>query len=371
MARALELARMGLGRTSPNPMVGCVIVREGRIVGEGFHEAAGAPHAEIAALREAGPRATRATVYVTLEPCCVKGRTPPCTEALIEAGVARVVAAMEDPNPRVSGRGFDRLQAAGIDVAYGALEPEAIRLNEAYAKWIQVGVPFVTAKWAMSVDGRTAAARGTRTRLTGDEANRRVHELRAASDAIVVGVGTVLADDPQLTARLPADQAPHRQPLRVVVDSQARMPIESVLARTVHETPTLLVVTERADEHRMSALRSAGVEVVRLSSADGRVDIPSLLAELGRRELCSVLLEGGASLAGSFAAAGAVDKVVAFVAPRLLLAAEAPPVMDPPVNTAGLETMVLRGVQIERVGRDVMIAGYPAEEEGEQQCLPV
>lgn len=371
MARALELARMGLGRTSPNPMVGCVIVREGRIVGEGFHEAAGEPHAEVVALKQAGPRATRASVYVTLEPCCFRGRTPPCTDALIEAGVARVVAGVMDPNRRVAGKGFARLREAGIDVVSGVLESQAARLNEAYAKWISRGLPFVTAKWAMSLDGKTSVARGIRTRLTGDEADKRVHELRAASDAIVVGIGTVLADDPQLTVRHGAADRPVKPALRVVVDSAGRMPPESVLARTARETPTLLAATASANEQSLANLRAAGVDVVQLPSEDGRVSIAALLQELGRRDVCGVLLEGGPALAGSFAAAGAIDKVVAFVAPRLLLAADAPPAMDSPPSVAGLGSMTLRDVAIEQVGSDVMITGYPAPEESEQQCLPV
>src|SRR4051812_11209153 len=231
MRRALRLATRARGKTAPNPMVGAVLVREGQVIGEGYHHRAGGPHAEVLALRQAGPAARDATCYVTLEPCCYHGRTPPCTDALIEAGVARVVAAMQDPFPRVAGGGAAALRGAGIRVDVGLLEVEARRLNEAYLKYVTQGLPFVTLKMAMTLDGKIATARGDSRWVTGEAARRAVHRWRAEVSAVMVGIGTVLADDPQLTARLPGA----RNPTRVLVDARAELPINSHIGRTLRE----------------------------------------------------------------------------------------------------------------------------------------
>lgn len=319
MHRALLLARRGAGLTSPNPAVGAVVVSGDAIVGAGWHRRAGTDHAEVLALREAGEAARGATLYVTLEPCSHHGRTPPCVDAVLASGVARVVAAMEDPDPRVAGRGIRALRAAGVEVEVGSGGDEAAALNEAYRLHRQEGRPFVTYKAALSVDGRTAAADGTSQWITGAEARRDVQRVRARTDAICVGVGTVLADDPALTVR---GARPARPPVRVVVDSRARTPLGAKVLDAA--APTLIVVTPAAPSAAVAALQAVGAEVACLTAQGddeaeaGRVPIDALLAYLGRRGIVSLLLEGGATLAGSFVAAGLVDRYLFYVAPVLL-----------------------------------------------------
>ncbi|HEX2149091.1 MAG TPA: bifunctional diaminohydroxyphosphoribosylaminopyrimidine deaminase/5-amino-6-(5-phosphoribosylamino)uracil reductase RibD, partial [Actinomycetota bacterium] len=318
MRRALRLAARGRGRTSPNPMVGSVLVKDGALIGSGWHRRAGGPHAEVLALREAGDDARGATAYVTLEPCAHHGRTPPCAEALIEAGIARVVAAMEDPDPRTSGKGVAALRQAGIAVETGVLESEARKLNEQYILHRITGRPFVTYKAGMSLDGRTAANDGSSQWITSDEARRDAHRLRAQSDAICAGVGTVLADDPKLTVRGAASQRP---PLRVVVDSAARTP---TAARVLSgEAPTVLFTAAGDANGAVAGLKEAGVEVVCLPGDNGQVDLPGMLRVLGDRGVISLLLEGGATLAGAFAKRGLVDRYVFYLAPKLLGASDA------------------------------------------------
>ena len=334
LSRALALARRGLGRTSPNPAVGAVLVRDGQVVGEGYHHRAGEPHAEVLALREAGEAARGATLYVTLEPCSHWGRTPPCADALIRAGVRRVVACTLDPNPRVDGRGFARLAAAGVEVALAG-EPfreRARRLNAAYEKHVTTGLPYVTLKVAMSLDGKIATASGDSRWISGEASRAMAHRMRARHDAVMVGVGTVLADDPLLTAR-PPGRPPARQPLRVVVDSEARTPPGSRLVASAGPgAPVLVATTTRAPAARADALRAAGAEVLALPPGpDGRVDLRALMAHLGGRGITGVLVEGGATLAGSLVASGLVDEVVAFVAPVILGGERAPS----PVGGAG------------------------------------
>lgn len=312
MARALRLAEKGLYTTSPNPRVGCVLVKEGRVVGEGWHEYAGGPHAEVVALRAAGEEARGATAYVTLEPCCHHGRTPPCSEALLAAGVARVVAAMEDPNPRVAGGGLARLRAAGVAVAGGLLATEAERLNPGFVKRMRRGLPFVRCKMAMSLDGRTAMASGESRWVTAPPARADVQRLRARSCAIVTGIGTVLADDPALTVRL---DGARRQPLRVVLDPRLRTPPG---ARLLREPGATLIVAALAEPSAVEALRAAGAEVILLPDGAGRIDLPALLAELARREVNELLVEAGATLGGAFLSAGLLDELVLYFAPKLL-----------------------------------------------------
>ena len=312
MAHALQLAERGLYSTDPNPRVGCVLVRDGDVVGEGWHERAGEPHAEVHALRAAGARARGATAYVTLEPCCHHGRTPPCSEALIAAGVARVVVAMQDPNPRVAGGGLKHLQAAGIQTASGLLASEAEMLNPGFAMRMRRGRPYVRCKLAMSLDGRTAMASGESQWITGAAARTDVQRLRARSSAIVTGVGTVLTDDPSLTVRLPEAT---RQPLRVVLDHALRTPSS---ARLLHEPGTTLVVGTSEAEAPREALLAVGAEIVLLNAAAGRMALADVLEVLAAREINEVLVEAGATLAGAFVQARLVDELIIYMAPTLL-----------------------------------------------------
>ena len=313
MARALQLAERGLYTTDPNPRVGCVLVRDGAIVGEGLHERAGGPHAEVHALRAAGERARGATAYVTLEPCCHHGRTPPCSDALIAAGVARVVVALQDPNPRVDGGGLTQLQAAGITTASGLLAAESAALNPGFVSRMQRNRPFVRCKLAMSLDGRTAMASGESKWITGEAARADVQRLRARSSAIITGIGTVLRDDPALTARLPEGEAV--QPLRVVLDHALRTP---PTARLLHEPGTTLVVGTSEDAEPREALLAAGAEIVLLHAPTGRMSLDDVLDVLAAREVNEVLLECGAVLAGAFLQAGLIDELVVYMAPVLL-----------------------------------------------------
>jgi diaminohydroxyphosphoribosylaminopyrimidine deaminase/5-amino-6-(5-phosphoribosylamino)uracil reductase len=312
MRLALALAERGRGWVEPNPLVGAVIVREGRQVAAGYHERFGGPHAEVVALRAAGADANGSTLYVTLEPCCHFGKTPPCTDAILEAGIARVVAAMDDPFPDVSGRGAARLRAAGISVEIGCEADAARRLNAPYLKRLAVGLPLVTAKWAMTLDGKSATSSGDSRWISSEESRRQVHELRGRTDAIIAGIGTVEADDPLLTARPSGPRAA----ARVVLDSAARLAVSSRLARTAREHPVIVAVSERARPERRAALVELGCEVVGFSG-QGRVPVTPLLEELGRRGMTNVLLEGGGSVLGSFLDEGQVDSLDVFIAPLL------------------------------------------------------
>jgi diaminohydroxyphosphoribosylaminopyrimidine deaminase/5-amino-6-(5-phosphoribosylamino)uracil reductase len=310
MARALGLAEQGLFTTTPNPRVGCVIVRDGEAVGEGFHERAGAPHAEANALAAAGDRAAGATVYTTLEPCSHHGRTPPCADALIAARVRRVVAAMGDPNPKVAGAGFARLRAAGVEVASGLLEDEARELNIGFVSRL-TRRPWVRLKVAATLDGRTAAANGESRWITGAEARRDGHRWRARACAVLTGIGTVRDDDPRLTVR---EVATTRQPLRVLVDSRLEVP----LAARILGGGNALVAAAVEDRAKRDALRANGAEVVVLPNAAGKVELGDLMRELARRALNEIHVEAGVKLNGSLVAAGVVDELVVYLAPSLL-----------------------------------------------------
>lgn len=312
MARAVQLAAQGLYTTDPNPRVGSVIVKDGAVVGEGWHVRAGEPHAEVLALKQAGEHARGADVYVTLEPCNHFGRTPPCTEAVLRAGVRRVTAAMRDPNPLVDGKGFERLTAAGIECRAGLLEAEAQALNPGFISRMRRRRPYVRVKMAASLDGRTAMASGESRWITSEAARADVQRLRARSSAIVTGSGTVLADDPALTVRA-LDIG--RQPLRVVVDSRLRVSAAMQMLRLPGRT---LIATASGDEARANALIAAGAEVVRLPQAQARVDLAALMQALAEREVNEVLVEAGAVLAGAFLAQGLADELVIYLAPILL-----------------------------------------------------
>jgi diaminohydroxyphosphoribosylaminopyrimidine deaminase/5-amino-6-(5-phosphoribosylamino)uracil reductase len=353
MKRAIALARRGVGRTAPNPAVGCVIVRNGVIVGEGWHKKAGEPHAEVEALLRAGAGARNGDVYVTLEPCAHYGKTPPCADALIAAGVKRVFAAMVDPNPKVSGRGVDALRAAGLQVTTGLLERESRLLNEPFIKHVTTGLPFVIMKSAMTLDGKTATASGDSRWISNEGSRRYVHRLRSIVDAVMVGGGTVNTDDPQLTSRIPGG----RDPIRVVVDSGLGIPLDSRLlhlrspARTL--IATLAGVSPKADK-----IRSYGAEIIPCREREGRVDLADLLAILGGRGVQSILLEGGGTLAGEALRLGLIDKFLLFYAPKLvggdgrgLFAGQGVALMA--------DAIPLHNLKLRKFGDDILLTGYP------------
>lgn len=330
MHRALAEAERGRGAVEPNPLVGAVIVRSGRIVGVGHHARFGGPHAEIVALEQAGGAARGGTLFVTLEPCCHHGKTPPCTESILTAGIARVVAAMSDPFPKVAGGGLARLREAGTAVEVGLGAAVARRLNAPYLKRMITGRPYVIAKWAMTLDGKTACASGDSRWISGPRSRAVAHELRGRMDAIVVGIGTALTDDPLLTARPPGP----RIPIRIVLDSAARLPISSQLARTAREAPVWVAVTERAAPERTAALAAAGCHIQPFGGA-GPVPIPELLDQLGSQGATNVLVEGGGGVLGAFLDAGEVDAVEVFIAPLLEGGAHA----HQPVRGRGVDRM--------------------------------
>jgi diaminohydroxyphosphoribosylaminopyrimidine deaminase/5-amino-6-(5-phosphoribosylamino)uracil reductase len=357
MRRALAEAAKARGRTQPNPMVGCVIVRGDEIVAVGHHARAGKPHAEQVALRRAGPRARDADVYVTLEPCNHHGRTGPCAEALIAAGVSRVFVGMRDPNSLVNGRGIRRLRQAGIATEVGLLAGECARLNEAYAKYIVARRPFVVAKIAQSLDGRIATRTGASQWITGERSRRLGHRLRNELDAILVGRGTIAADDPQLTCRLPRG----RDPIRILLDSQARTPTSARVVQLARSSraPTWIVVGPRAPKARRAALERAGVETIACKLVRGGVDIDDLLDKLGERQVMSLLVEGGPSVLGSFVDAGAVDKLHAFVAPILIGGVGARPSVGARGVAELTDALRLEDLEVEKVGADLLLTGYP------------
>ena len=346
MRRALALAARAAGRTSPNPLVGAVIERDGAIVGEGYHHASGEPHAEVEALRAAGERARGATMYVTLEPCAHHGQTPPCVDAIREAGVARVIAALRDPNPRVDGRGFRALRDAGISVEQGLLADEAARLNEGFLTRIREGRPFVLVKIATTVDGRVAVA--GRRYLVGKRALREVHRLRDRYDAVLVGVGTVLADDPALTVR----EVRGRDPLRVIVDSDARTPPTAKVVRARDPQRTMVLVARDADTRRVNRLRESGVLLATMPrDPRGGLDLGAALRWLGEQGVNTVLSEAGPRVAASLVRAGLADRVLFLIAP-IVGGGGAPALADAPT------ALELRDPRSRRLGEDVAIEGY-------------
>ncbi|HBI45071.1 MAG TPA: bifunctional diaminohydroxyphosphoribosylaminopyrimidine deaminase/5-amino-6-(5-phosphoribosylamino)uracil reductase RibD [Planctomycetales bacterium] len=354
MRRALELAERGRGWVEPNPMVGAVVVRGGQIVGEGWHQRYGEAHAEVVALTAAGDAARGSTLYVTLEPCCHRGKTPPCTDAILRAGVGRVVAAMSDPFPPVAGKGADLLRAAGVPVEFGIGEAAARRVNAPYLTLLAIGQPYVHAKWAMTLDGKIATRTGDSKWISNEASRRLAHKLRGRMDAVIVGIGTALADDLQLTARPPGP----RIAIRVILDSNCRLPADSALAKTAREVPTLVAATTQAPPERMAALRSLGCEVLTLPTASGRTDVTALLAELGRRRFTNVLVEGGGAVLGAFLDAGVIDEVHVFIAPRLAGGAAA----RTPIGGKGVDeiakALALTELRVEVVDGDVLVHGW-------------
>ncbi len=362
MKRALSLARKGIGRTSPNPAVGCVIVRDGAIVGEGWHKKAGTPHAEIHALLQAGEKARNADVYVTLEPCAHFGKTPPCADALVAAGVARVYVGMSDPNPLVCGKGLDILRAAGIDVFTGILERECSRINEGFVKHVTTGLPFVILKSALTLDGKTATSTGDSKWITSEKSRRYVHKLREMVDGIMVGVGTVIADDPQLTCRL---KGIRRDPVRIIVDSRLRIPPGARVLRHDTGSVTCIATTVRGSE-RIAELEKSGVEIITCKDDNGRVDLADMMRQLGERGLQSILLEGGRELAGEAMRLGLIDKYMLFYAPKLLGGCDGLGLFAGKGVERMEEARKLNEISITRFGDDWLVQGYP-----ERTCLQV
>lgn len=354
MERALELARRGEGLVEPNPMVGAVVLDSaGATLGEGWHACFGGPHAEVAALAAAGRDARGATLVVTLEPCCHHGKTPPCTDAVLAAGIARVVVGAVDPAAHASGQGIAKLRAAGVEVIEGVASERTARLIAPFTMLATAGRPWVLAKWAMSLDGHIAAATGESRWISSEASRAVVHRLRGRVDGILVGIGTALADDPLLTAR----PSGARQPLRIVLDSRARLPLESKLVQTAAEHPTLLAVGPEAEASRMTLLRDSGVEVWQSEETDSAVRLADLLAELGRRKQTNLLVEGGPTVLGGLFDAGLVDEVQAFVAPKIIGGAAAPAAVGGVGITSMQKAPRLSIESIESLGDDCFIRG--------------
>lgn len=356
MAQALALAARGLGTTSPNPPVGAVVARRGRVEGAGYHRRAGGPHAEVVALRQAGRRARGATLYVTLEPCChLDKRTPPCVPLIIDSGVRRVVVATRDPNPKVQGRGVAALRRAGLRVDVGIGRAEADCLIEPYRTRITTGRPFVTLKVAATLDGKIATARGESRWITSPASRKVVHHLRAQSDAVLVGIGTVLADNPSLTARTGHATAP--TPCRIVLDPSLKIPLRAVVL-TDGKAPTLVVATSAAPAAKRKVLERMGVEVLTLPARSGRVSWGRLLREMGRRGISSLLIEGGSEVNASALRSGAVDRVLFFLAPTLLGGQDAKGVIGGQSPSRLSEALQVKRVAVMRIGPDILVEGY-------------
>ena len=360
MRRALTLAENGRGRTNPNPLVGCVIVRDGTVLAEGYHAALGEDHAERAALRQARKLhvdVRGAVMYVSLEPCSHHGRTPPCADAVIEAGIREVVVAMTDPNPVVAGNGIRKMREAGILVRTGVLEDDARQQNEPFIKYIVQRLPFVVLKTAMSLDGKIATASGCSQWISCEESRESTHELRDRYAAIMAGSGTILQDDPRLNTRLAHGEG--RDPIRIVIDSSGRIPMESKVFISPSKTGVLLATTSRIAQETAAKYESIGVEVLRLDGQGGKVDLLALMRELGAREIDSVLLEGGSGLNAAALKAGIVDKVLFFIAPLIVGGIAAPsPVGGNGINLLG-EAVRLERVAWRASGQDMLVEGYP------------
>lgn len=354
MQEALCLAKSGMGTVSPNPMVGAIIVKDNTVIGRGYHRRAGTEHAEILALREAGDLAHGATLYVTLEPCVHYGRTPPCVGEIIRSGIGRVVVAMEDPNPKVAGKGVSTLLSAHLEVGVGVLEEEARKLNEVYVKSVTTGLPFVVLKYAMTIDGKIATYVGDSKWITAEPARRLVHQLRNTYDAVAVGVGTVLADNPRLTVRELGGAS--RNPVRVVVDSRLRTPLDAnVLSKPGR---VMIATTKEAPLQKIEEFETRGVEILVIGEDNNRVDLLVLAEELVKRDITSILLECGGSLSASFLQCGLVDKVLCFIAPKIIGGEGA----MTPVEGRGIELMsnciTLQNTVVCKIGEDVLIEGY-------------
>lgn len=367
MREALRLAGKGLGRTSPNPPVGCVVVRQGRVIAGGYHRKAGEPHAEVEALGRLGGKGKKGdTLYVTLEPCNHYGRTPPCTEAILEAGIGRVVVGTRDPNPRVEGRGCEFLEAHGVRVVTGVLESECRELIEVFTKYAATGRPFVVAKSALTLDGWTATSMGHSQWITGEKSRRFVHRLRAQMDAVMVGVGTVLADDPFLTVRLGVRRG--KDPVRIIVDTHLRTPPGArIVAGGDSNCPTWIAVGQGVPSARMKRYERQGVTLLICSEIAGRVDLAALMDKLGEMSITSVVLEGGSTLMGSMIRGKLVDKFYVFQAPRILGGGDGIPMASGPGPRRMDDGLRLKDLKLRRFGEDLLWVGYPDYRTAEPQ----
>ncbi|MCC2642939.1 MAG: ribD [Nitrospira sp.] len=358
MTLALRLAAKGRGLTSPNPMVGALVVTRGRIVGQGAHRKAGGPHAEVIALSQAGSRARSGTLYVTLEPCShLKKRTPPCVPLIVRSGIRRVVMAMVDPNPKVKGRGLARLKQAGIEVEVGCGEAEAAQLNEAYVHWVKTGRPFTILKAGMTLDGKIATARGESKWITGEAARMHAHRLRSAADAILIGIGTVLRDDPTLTARLSDDplRLAARQPLRIVLDSRLRVPLKAAVLQDQQTAHTVIVTTAAASARKTDFLKRRGIDVLIQPMAGGHVDLTLLWARLGRLGVTNLLVEGGSDLNAAVLSRRLAQRLMCYVAPLLLGGQDAKSLLGGRSPRRLRDAVPLKNLRTEPVGRDMLI----------------
>jgi len=358
MRRALALALKGLGRTSPNPMVGAVLVKNGRVVGEGYHRKAGLPHAEIEALKRAGNKARGADLYVNLEPCCHFGKTPPCTEAILSAGVKKVIVGMRDPNKLVSGKGFRQLKKNGVQVVTGVLKKECERLNEIFIKFARTGNPFVVLKTAISLDGKIATSSGESKWITGEKAREKVHQIRNEVDAIVAGAGTIIKDDPFLTTRLKKKSAAVKHPVRVILDNEFLVPMKSNVFKNADKERVLYATGKDLTASRRKELTRLRVDILVLKEKKGKVDLPCLLRALGDRGITSVLIEGGGEVNANALSAGIVDKVMVFVAPILIGGKDAPG----PLGGKGIlhlkDAFKIKNMTVNPIGNDLLLEGY-------------
>jgi len=355
MQRALNLARQAEGRTSPNPIVGAVIVKNGKVIGEGYHHYAGGAHAEVYALKKVGQEAKGATVYVTLEPCSHYGKTPPCANALINAGVKRVLIAMKDPNPKVAGEGINLLKQAGIETEVGLLEDEARRVNEVFIKYITANKPFVILKNAMTLDGKIATKTGDSKWISGTESRHLVHRLRDKADGILVGIGTVLADNPRLTTRLPQGG---QDPIRIVLDSRLRIPLNADIINQESDAKTIIVTLKSSDEKKKQELMEKGVEIIEVGGRNN-IDLNLLLDFLADREISSLLVEGGSRVSSSFLEAGLVDKLYYFIAPKIIGGSDAISVVSGQGVSQIRDGIKIINKEVSLVGEDILVVGYP------------
>jgi len=357
MKQVLRLARRGLGSTSPNPVVGALVVKNGRIIGSGYHKKTGAPHAEIEALSKAGERAKGSAMYVNLEPCNHHGRTPPCTTALLKNGIRRVVVGMADPNPHVTGGGCTSLRSNGVEVKCGVLEEECTRLNEVYVKYVTRGKPFVIVKGALTLDGRIATRAGNSKWITNEKSRKFVHSLRKRVDAIMVGVETIIADNPLLTPYLTRNSAP--DPVRVIADTNLRVPLDSRVLDSGTSALTLMAAGSRVSNTKRKKIEGLGARVVRCEMRDGRIDLADLLDKLAEMSICSVLVEGGGTLFGSIIRERLVDKFYIFLAPKILGGDNGVPFTRGPGCDSIKDCLTLKPLTVRRFDDDIMIEAYP------------
>ncbi|MDL1957359.1 MAG: bifunctional diaminohydroxyphosphoribosylaminopyrimidine deaminase/5-amino-6-(5-phosphoribosylamino)uracil reductase RibD [Candidatus Desulfofervidus auxilii] len=353
--RTIKLAKRALGRTSPNPLVGAVIVKNGRIIGEGYHKKAGLPHAEIEAIKAAGRKAKGADLYVTLEPCNHYGRTPPCTEAILKAGIKRVFVGMRDPNPHVKGGGVEYLRSKGVEVETGILEEECRRLNEVFIKYVTTGFPFVSLKLAATLDGKIALANKT-TWITNENSRIFVHRLRDIHDAILVGINTILKDNPSLTTRLPKRKG--KDPIRIILDTNLRIPLEAKVLHLDSPAKTVIVTSFNAPSEKIKKLKALGTEVWQVDLENGKLSLKEVLKLLGNKQITSVLIEGGAKVAASFLQQKLVDKIYFFYAPKIFGAENLSMIAELGIDSAD-KAILLKEVSLRRFDNDILIIGYP------------